>query len=211
MADKKIFREIEGIFGWIEEINKQQNKDDDQAQLDWKQQLTEFFKFIGVDDITEEEINALNELAMIKKEEQLKREKHQENKFRDYNEDNKLTYKDLMRVFIPDDDLTEKQIETDLEKEKKELMNAFRILTPNKSGDTIEISRLKKMIFLHEKEYTGQKQTKHGQNEKEEQKEKERAMQKIEDILSDLKIEGGGSETFNFKEYLDDQFKVKKQ
>ncbi|EAR91669.2 hypothetical protein TTHERM_00394420 (macronuclear) [Tetrahymena thermophila SB210] len=211
MADKKIFREIEGIFGWIEEINKQQNKDDDSAQLDWKQQLTEFFKFIGVDDITEEEINALNELAMIKKEEQLKREKHQENKFRDYNEDNKLTYKDLMRVFIPDDDLTEKQIETDLEKEKKELMNAFRILTPNKSGDTIEISRLKKMIFLHEKEYTGQKQTKHGQNEKEEQKEKERAMQKIEDILSDLKIEGGGSDTFNFKEYLDDQFKIKKQ
>lgn len=29
MADKKIFREIEGIFGWIEEINREENKDDE--------------------------------------------------------------------------------------------------------------------------------------------------------------------------------------
>lgn len=59
-------------------------------------------------------------------------------------------------MFIPDDDLSEKQIENDLEREKKELMNAFRILTPSKSGDTIEISRLSKMLFLYEKDYTGQ-------------------------------------------------------
>lgn len=54
-------------------------------------------------------------------------------------DENTLTYKDLLRVFIPDEDLTEKQIENDMEKEKKDLINAFRILTPTKSGDTIEI------------------------------------------------------------------------
>jgi len=31
-----------------------------------------------------------------------------------------------------------------------------------------------------------------------------RVMQKIDEILSDLKLEGNDSESFNFKEYLDE-------
>ena len=118
-----------------------------------------------------EEINALYELSMMKKEEQIKRDKHSDNKAKDMGDENVLTYKDLLRVFIPDEDLTEKQIENDNEKEKKDLINAFRILTPTKSGDTIDIQRLKKMIFLYEKEYTGQStKLSTNKNEKEDQK-----------------------------------------
>ena len=60
-----------------------------------------------------------------------------------------------------------------MEKEKKELINAFRILTPSKSGDTIEISRLKKMIFMYEKEYTGQNANKVTRNDKDAAKKNE--------------------------------------
>ena len=38
----------------------------------------------------------------------------------------------------------------------------------------------------------------------------QRVMQKIDEILSDLKLEGNDSESFNFKEYLEEQFKIKK-
>lgn len=53
MADKKIFREIEGIFGWIEKRNKLESKGHDDVVLDSKLQLQEFFKFLGVDEISD--------------------------------------------------------------------------------------------------------------------------------------------------------------
>lgn len=37
MADKKIFREIQGIFGWIEKRNRLENKEDDDIVLEPKQ------------------------------------------------------------------------------------------------------------------------------------------------------------------------------
>ncbi|EGR30867.1 hypothetical protein IMG5_121980 [Ichthyophthirius multifiliis] len=208
MADKKIFREIEGIFGWIKKRNKLENgvKDEDDdyydVEIDSKQQISEFFKFLDL-DATKEEINALNELALIKKQEQIKRGKHVDNKHKDQQQENQFTYKDLLRVFIPDDDLTEKQIENDLEKEKKQLMNAFKILTPDKVSDNISMDRLKKMIFTYEKQYTGVKNTT-------DQKEIDKAMTKIDEIFNDLQQEADENGIFNFKQYLDDQFRMKK-
>ncbi|KRX07345.1 hypothetical protein PPERSA_06960 [Pseudocohnilembus persalinus] len=153
MYEEKIFKEIEGIFGQIQVRKEKKAKNlQDPSILNDKQhpkeQLREFFDFLKMDQsvVNENEIDALIELAQLKKKEAEKNNLDSNNKKNnDINQNEPLTHEDLLRVFLVDD----KQAE----KEQKELQNAFRILTPDYSEEEIDLADLEKKLRLYDKNH----------------------------------------------------------
>ena len=57
-----------------------------------------------------------------------------------------MNHEDLLRVFVNDDKT--------IEKEKKDLLNAFRTLSKGNNEEKIYLKRLKEMLRLYNKEYS---------------------------------------------------------
>ena len=94
--------------------------------------------------VSEEEIRALNELAMYKREENEKKNLDSTKNRSDFAKE-PLTHQDFLHLFVADEKMAEK--------EKKDLLTSFRTLSKENNEQAIDLKRLSEMLKLYEKDY----------------------------------------------------------
>ncbi len=93
---------------------------------------------------SEEEIRALNELALYKREENEKKNLDSTKNRSDFANE-PLSHQDFLRLFVADEKI--------IEKEKKDMLMSFRTLAKENNEEYIDLGRMREMLKLYEKDY----------------------------------------------------------